>query len=130
MSFGSCDKITEEVKKRIQLSTSEDHKYKVFGGIQAALMYLAGDLNSSDDESTNPIIEYHPDEHYTTKQYSGRSFDELSEELNAIKSTDYKEYADVFDAVYMYIIDGQDENGQCIIECYFYFIDYLDQSQI
>ena len=130
MSFGGCDKITDEVKKRIQLSTSEDHKYKVFGGIKTALMYLAGDLNSSDDESTNPIIEYHPDEHYTTKQYSGRSFDELSEELNAIKSTDYKEYADVFDAVYMYIIDGQDENGQCIIECYFYFIDYLDQSQI
>ena len=128
MSFGGCDKITDEVKKRIQLSTSEDHKYKVFGGIQTALMYLAGDLNSSDDESTNPIIEYHPDEHYTTKQYSGRSFDELSEELNAIKSTDYKEYADVFDAVYMYIIDGQDENDQCIIECYFYFVDYLDKT--
>ena len=128
MSFGGCDKITDEVKKRIQLLTSEDHKYKVFGGIQTALMYLAGDLNSSDDESTNPIIEYHPDEHYTTKQYSGRSFDELSEELNAIKPTDYKEYADVFDAVYMYIIDGQDENGQCIIECYFYFVDYLDKT--
>ena len=128
MSFGGCDKITDEVKKRIQLLTSEDHKYKVFGGIQTALMYLAGDLNSSDDESTNPIIEYHPDEHYTTKQYSGRSFDELSEELNAIKPTDYKEYADVFDAVYMYIIDGQDENDQCIIECYFYFVDYLDKT--
>ena len=109
-------------------AVAEDHKYKVFGGIKTALMYLAGDLNSSDDESTNPIIEYHPDEHYTTKQYSGRSFDELSEELNAIKSTDYKEYADVFDAVYMYIIDGQDENDQCIIECYFYFVDYLDKT--
>ena len=127
MSFGDCGKITDEVKKRIQLSTSEDHKYKVFGGIKTALMYLADDL---DDESTNPIIEYHPDKHYTTKQYSGRSFDELSEELNAIKPTDYQEYANVFDAVYMYIIDGQDEKGQCIIECYFYFIDYLDQSQI
>ena len=134
MSFGGCGKITDEVKKRIQRSTSEDHKYKVFGGIKTALMYLAGERSSSDDESTNPIIEpiieYHPGEHYTTKQYSGRSFDELSKELNAIKPTDYEEYADVFDAVYMYIIDGQDENGQCIIECYFYFIDYLDQSQI
>ena len=128
MSFGGCDKITDEVKKRIQRSTSEDHKYKVIGGIQTALMYLAGDLDSPDDEQITPIIKYHAGDNYTTKQYSGQSFDELSKELNAIKPTDYTEYADVFDAVYMYIIDGQDENDQCIIECYFYFVDYLDKT--
>ena len=61
--------------------------------------------------------------------YIGHSYAELYEELDAITAASYDETYAGFDDVYMYITDGEDDNGDCTIECHIYFIDYLKEAQ-
>ena len=73
----------------------------------------------------NGTIEYIPKSQPIEKPiYTGHSFDELCLELQAIKPGDYSEQYEQFDDVYMYIADGKDDSGECIIECHIYFVKY------
>ena len=75
------------------------------------------------------IIRYRVLQNLEKQAYIGHSYAELYEELDAITAASYDETYAGFDDVYMYITDGEDDNGDCTIECHIYFIDYLKEAQ-
>ena len=75
------------------------------------------------------IIRYRVLQNLEKQAYIGHSYAELYEELDAITAASYDETYAGFDDVYMYITDGEDDNGDCTIECHIYFIDYLKETQ-
>ena len=116
--FGNNETITTTVKTHVKEAEASGwtapntHATVVRGGIMEALQEL-------DPE----VIEY-----ITTwaqsPPYTGHSFSELYSKLDAITPEDYSEKYEQFDDVYMYIADGKDDSGECIIECHIYFVKY------
>ena len=122
--FGSNEIIIDTIDRFVKTAVEEAekdgwpnaHDYTVRGAIMKAL---------SSELDDNEIIEYIPKSQPIKKPiYTGHSFDELCLELQTIEPGDYSEQYEQFDDVYMYIADGKDDSGECIIECHIYFVKY------